>query len=221
MKILVLSCDKNADIFYAFHHCIEKYWKNHPEIIYKTETIQNPYYKTFCANYPMDKWTVGIREVLNQIDDDKILIMVDDCFVRTYVDEDRLYYAESKLSGNIACLNLEKSFDPTDEITEISGFKKRKHGSLFEVSIMCGIWDKDKLIIVLSEDCSPWQIEEKKRNYGFDFYINSGEYIIDWGYITWHTPGLLKGKWCKEVVPFFEKENISIDYSIRGFADEV
>ena len=39
MIILVASCDKNGDIFEAFHHCIEKYWKNHPEIIYATETL--------------------------------------------------------------------------------------------------------------------------------------------------------------------------------------
>ena len=45
MKILVLSCDKNGDLFDAFHHCMEKYYPNHPEIIYATETIQNPYYK--------------------------------------------------------------------------------------------------------------------------------------------------------------------------------
>ena len=48
MKILVLSCDKNIDTFDAFSHCMEKYYKNHPEVIYTTETVKNPYYKTIC-----------------------------------------------------------------------------------------------------------------------------------------------------------------------------
>ena len=45
MVILVCSCDKDGDLFEPFHHCIEKYYPEHPEIIYATETIKNPYYK--------------------------------------------------------------------------------------------------------------------------------------------------------------------------------
>ena len=62
MKVLVLSSDKNEDTFEPFHHCIEKYWKDHPEIIYSMETKQNPYYKTICKNYPIELWTKRIRE---------------------------------------------------------------------------------------------------------------------------------------------------------------
>ena len=72
MKILVCSCDKDEDIFYAFHHCMEKYYPEHPEIIYATETIKNPYYKTISINYPLELWTKRIRETLRLIEDDKI-----------------------------------------------------------------------------------------------------------------------------------------------------
>ena len=80
MKILVLSCDKDIDIFDAFHHCMEKYYPNHPEIIYATESVNNPYYKTICKNYPLNKWTRRIRETLEEIPDNEILIMIDDVF---------------------------------------------------------------------------------------------------------------------------------------------
>ena len=80
MKILVLSCDKNVDTFFPFYHCMEKYYPDHPEVIFATETVVNPYYKTICKSYPLDKWTRRIRETLAEIDDDKILIMIDDCF---------------------------------------------------------------------------------------------------------------------------------------------
>lgn len=217
MVILVLSCDKNTDLFQPFYHCIEKYWVNHPEVIYKTETIQNPYYRTLCAGYPMDKWTVGVREVLQQIQDTQILLMMDDCFIRDYVDTNRLRYLENQLNGNIACFNFEKAFADTDEETTVIGFKRRKHGERWEVSLMCGLWDRDKLLTVLSEDCSPWDIETKRNNYGFDFYINSAGYIIDWGYRYGKPVGIMKGKWSREIVPFFEREGITVDYSVRGF----
>ena len=51
MTILVMSSDNNQDTFELFHYCLEKNWPNHPEVIYSTETVINPYYKTICRNY--------------------------------------------------------------------------------------------------------------------------------------------------------------------------
>ena len=218
MVILVASCDKNDDIFYAFYHCMEKYWENHPEIIYATETIKNPYYKTINYNYPLDKWTVRMRKTLQDIDDDKILLMIDDCFIRTYVDEARIKYVEENLKDNIANFNFEKSWDANDEISSYKGFKKRMKGSSYEVSMLCGMWQKSALISILARDCDPWTIETEQESGPYDYYTNSSAPIIDWGYETWLPAGIYKGKWCKEIVPFFEKEGITVDYEKRGFA---
>ena len=219
MKILILSCDKDEDIFDAFYHCMEKYYPEHPEVIYSTETIVNPHYKTICKNYPLEQWTRRIRETLEEIDDDKVLVMVDDCFIRKQVDVNRIKYLESNLKGNIAMFNFEKTFDSNDEETALKGVKKRQHNSPYEVSIMCGLWDKEKLMNVIQEDSNPWEVEGKQNTCGYDYYINAGDYIIDWGYETYIYTGLCKGKWCKNVIPFFEQEGIKIDYSKRGFYD--
>ena len=103
--------------------------------------------------------------------------------------------------------------------TTLEGFKKRQHGAPYEVSIMCGLWDKNKLIDVLEGEYNPWEVEGRQDNKGYDYYINSGDYIINWGYETFIFTGICKGKWCKNVVPFFEKEGIKINYEKRGFID--
>ena len=220
MKILVLSCDKDSDTFQLFHHCMEKYWPNHPEVIYTTETLLNPYYKTISKNYPLEQWTRRIRETLREIDDDKILIMIDDCFIRKPVDEERLKYACDHLTGNMALMNFELSFDANDLETDLIGFKKRNHPSPYELSIMCGLWQRDKLIEVLERDSDPWSVEYRQDTKGFDYYINSGDYIIDWGYRTWGPVGITKGKWNRNVVEFAEQEGVYIDFEKRGFVDE-
>ena len=219
MKILVLSCDKNDDTFEAFHHCMEKYYPEHPEVIYATETIINPYYKTITKKYPLNLWTKRIRETVQEIEDDKILLMIDDCFIREPVDTQRIEYLNGVLKGNIAMFNFEKSFDASDEETDIIGIKKRKHPSIYEVSLLCGLWQKQALIDILQDDSDPWTVEGNQKTHGYDFYINSGDYIINWGYETWRPAGLFKGLWCKEVVDFFKKEGVEIDYGKRGFAD--
>ena len=75
---------------------------------------------------------------------------------------------------------------------------------------MCGLWNKDKLIKVLERDCDPWTIELEQQPCGFDYYINSGDYIIDWGYRTFRPCGILKGKWTPECLEFFRSEGLNV-----------
>ena len=208
MIIAVLSCDKNEDTFLPFCHFMERYYPNHPEIIYFTEGIINPFYKTIPIKRTLEKWTKGFREFLNQIDDEQILLMIDDCFIRKPVDVKRIEYASEHLNGNIALMNFEKSWDANDEPTDLNGWKKRKHGNEFEVSLLCGLWQKEKLLKVVERDCSPWEIELEQDNCGFDYYINSGDYIIDWGYRTFQPVGKVKGKWTKETVEFLKRNGL-------------
>lgn len=219
MVILVCSCDKDGDLFEAFHHCIEKYYPEHPEIIYATETIKNPYYKTINKNYPLELWTKRIRETLQEIKDNQILLMIDDIFIRRPVDTKRIDYARANLKGNIAMFNFEKAFNKEDKESGLDGFKIRKKGSEYELSLMVGLWNKQKFIDILSEDSDPWTVEYNQNTKGYDYLINSGDYIIDWGYKTFNPVGVVKGKWAREVVDFFKKEGIEIDYEKRGFID--
>ena len=217
MKILVCSCDKDDDTFEPFHHCMEKYWHEHPEVIYKTETINNPYYRTITADYPLNKWTDGMRKVIEQVNDEHILLLMDDIFIRRQVDLTRIEQSETIMenNSNIACMNYEQAFDPFDDETDIKGWKKRVHGSPWEVSIMCGLWDKAKLLNVLQDGLSPWEVEAVQNNCGYEFWINSGDYIIDWGYKTYRPSGISRGKWQRECIEFFNKEGIKVDYK-RG-----
>ena len=218
MKIVVFSCDNCKDTFYPFYKCMEKYYPNHPEIIYITETIKNPYYKTICKNYSFDLWSKKIREAIKEIDDDKLLIMTDDAFIRQPVDVKRIEYVANNLKGNIAMFNFEKSFDSDDKPSKYEMFKEKNKQGIAVNSLMCGMWQKDKLLDVLNITCQPWEIERLNIAVG-DYYINSGDFIIDIGYKFQQPFSITKGKWAREIVSFFEKEGIEIDYSVRGFYD--
>lgn len=219
MKIVVFSCDNCQDIFEPFYKCMEKYYPNHPEIIYITETIKNPYYKTICKDYPFELWTKKIREALKEIKDDKILLMTDDNFIRKPVDVDRIKYVEENLKGNIAMFNFEKSFDPLDQPSQYKGFKKKNLKGIAVNSLMCGIWQKQALMDALNITCKPWEIERLNIALDYEYYINSEDFIIDIGYVFQKPFAITKGKWAREIIPFFEREGIEMDYSIRGFYD--
>lgn len=212
MKIIVLSCSKNEELFAPFSHCLEKYYPNHPDVVYFTDGIMNPYYETISVDNKLETWTIGFRKFLKQIDDDYVLLMIDDCFIRKPVDWYRISQALDiiKNEPNVACMNFEKSWDEMDVPTQYEGWKKRIHGRDYEVSLMCGLWNKEKLLKVVDRDCSPWDIELNQDGKGFDYYINSGDYIIDWGYRTFQPCGKVKGQWTKEAKDFLESEGYRV-----------
>lgn len=217
MKILVASCDKNKDLFPIFSHCIEKYWPDHPEIIYSTETVINPKYKTICKKYSIENWTKRIRETVQEIDDKFILFMVDDIFIQSKVNHDRIMSLEKYIDDTVGSLNLQPSgFDKLD-VPYKDDIMKRSENGEFKTSVMCSLWRKDKLLSVLDYDTNPWQFEWDNKHKGYTYLITKNGDYLNWGFSNkqWRF-GLHEGKWFRECIKFLESENLNIDYSKRG-----
>lgn len=222
-KIVVMSCDKNKDLWKPFYLCMEKYWKNHPEIIYSTETLENPYYKTICKDIPIDKWTKRVYETVKDLDCSHILLMVDDLFIREKVNYQIIDHLATYITNNVASINFEFSFDKKDIlIYNRFGIMLRNPNGKFKLSCMCQLWKKSALLDLFNVEYNPWGFEKKGNPKHYSFLISKNGNFINWGkrHDTWKW-GIVKGKWTKECKEFFDKEGIKdIDYSIRGFINE-
>lgn len=215
-----MSCDKNYDIFDAFHHCIEKYWENHPEIIYSLETFTNPYYKTINKNIPLEKWSKRVRETVKEIDAEYILFMIDDLFIREQVDNQKILNLCQYIKGNVAALNLEQSFDPLDKPLNNEILIRNRFGE-YRTSCMCQIWQKEAMLKLFNLELNPWQFEKANIGLNYTFLISKNGDLLNFGKKKgeWRF-GIVKGKWTKECKEFLDKENIQINYVIRGFIKE-
>ena len=163
-KILVMSCDKNEDLWLPFHHCIEKYWKDHPEIIYSTETKINTYYKTICVNTPISCWTYRVYETIKKLECDNILLMVDDIFLRDYVNGEQINYIENFINFNIASFNFERSFDSGDKpLFQHEDILIRNNNGKFKLSLMCQLWKRKAMLKLFQEPLDPWTFENKNN----------------------------------------------------------
>lgn len=218
-KIVVMSCDKNDDLWLPFHHCMEKYWKNHPEIIYSTETKINPYYKTICRNLPINKWTKRVYETIKDLKCDNILLMVDDLFLRDFVDSKKIDILEKELVSNIVAFNFEFKFDMWDIPYKYDLYIRNPIGK-FQTSCMCQMWNMSVMKKLFNVSLDPWQFEKQNKTYNFLFLISKSGNYLNWGKRRddWRW-GIVKGKWTQECKEFLDKECIDIDYSIRGFID--
>lgn len=216
--IVIFSCDKNEEVYPICLKLLDKYYPNHPRVYVLSET---KYFKgafSITCNKPLNEWSKRIRYSLSEIPYEKVLFMCDDVFLRAPVNTEKLKEASRIIKDNVANINFENSFSDEDKDCEYAGFKFRPVGSRFRVSLLCGLWNKEKLMQVLSENCSPWDIEARQKDYGFDYYINTDKPIFEW--LNDHIYGngaIRNGRWQKEVVEFLKSEQIEVDYNKKGF----
>lgn len=217
MKIIVMSCDKNTDTFEPFHHCIEKYWPEHPEVIYSTETVVNPYYKTICKDYSINEWTKRIRETVELFDDTHFLLMCDDIFIRERVNNDSINDLCKIIKDNIAVVSLNISCGTNE--TAFNADLVIRNGK-WQLSLSDSIWSKEAILDLFDYDTDPWTFEINNRIKDYICLAAKNNYFINRGssgYAKWFA--LHRGKWCWECKEFFDKEGIVVDYSKRGFYD--
>lgn len=221
MKILVMSCDRYSKYtFELFHHCIEKYWPNHPEIYYCTETVNNPYYKTLTINYPVNRWTRRLNEALKQIDDNLVLVCPDDTFFRKKVNTDLIDKYCTYIDNKLIAINLEPPLDGI-QCNEILTIRNPKGKYLS--SMMPQIWNKDKLIeLTENQDKSPREAEHLAVNTDYSFGILASDNLgIDFGKKPHIYPyAIVEGKWAREMIDFCKKEEIDIDFNELGFFEK-
>ena len=219
-KILVMSCDRYLKYTgELFHHCMEKYWKNHPEIYYCLETSDNPYYQTIHSNYPVDKWSLRLVDALKQIDSDIVLVCPDDTFIRKPVNDKVLKKLASYIDNKLIGINLEPAFDgvQVNEILTIRDSNKK-----WLTSMMPQLWNKAKLIeLIGGRELSPRAVEKIGTGTPYNFgIITTNNTDIDFGKIKNVYPyAITEGKWAREIIKFCEQEGIEIDFSELGFFD--
>lgn len=215
MKILVMSCDKNQDLFSLYYYCMEKYWPTHPEIIYSTETVINPYYKTIpCYK---KSWGLRLREALKQIDDDIILLTLDDIFIREPMDIRNEAFIQMLMSNKkIGYINLEGLYyDSTAEYNEWCDYFDVET-AYYKASVMLNVFRKDCLY-QLANSVSPWEFEFQQPSKDY-IYLITKKPAMNFGKnketeCLW---GIVEGKWTTECLKFFAKEGIDIEYNKRG-----
>ena len=221
LAIVCFSCDKDEEMWPIFSICLNKYWPNHPRVYLLTETKTSPIIDTICYNYPLNKWTTRIIKSLNDIKENKVVFICDDVFLNDYVNIDKLKDCLKILDKEpkAAYINFEMSFNYYDVFCQYNGFKKKTKDSDFRLSLLCGIWDKKKLIDILSnKEGSPWDVEDSGDILKYDAYIVSDKKVLSWfrdgraQYAACHN-----GKWSKDLPDFLKKEGLTMDLEKKGF----
>lgn len=161
MKVVILTCDKYAWLVPIFLHFYKKYWPDNP---YQTEIIteKNHVNGRFVFYTGGVSWSSGIINYLKQSDEDKFLLIDEDCLIEKTVNTERVRLAEKLCKHNVGCVKLnapEKYYNRHAIESGIKFYKEYPLDKSYSMSMQMAIWQKRYLLDVLRHKENAWQAE--------------------------------------------------------------
>lgn len=177
-SVIIMSCDKFKATWKPFFALYNKYFKNDYKTYIVTETLDCEYANTIKVT---GTWTERLRIALEQIKSDNVLFMLDDFFIRSNVNIERIEYCISQMNDDIAVFNFEKKYRNCDA-SNLKGFERQYNNQVYLNSCQPSLWNRQALIERLQKNTDVWTWETTCVNDKRIYYINTEDFIIDVGY---------------------------------------
>lgn len=230
VTLLVNTCDSYSDLWVPFFTLLKRYFTPlHMRILVNTETKQ-------CTFDGLQIDTVNcsgsygkrMRTALKQVKTEYVLLLLDDFFLRRPVNQQRLQDIIGWMDKDPDIVYFNSDLTETNvdlELDRYPGYRRLPSGNRFTLNLQAAVWRTEKFLKYWHHDVSPWEWEErcnvltrKHPNEKFYCLYRDEARFIDYGYHPGQWMGICHGQWVEQdVVPLFEKENIPVDFSKRGF----
>lgn len=222
LAILVVSCDRYADLWEIFFTLFDRYW---PDCPYKVYLGTN--FKTFELGgrnsgkavetifVGEDKnWADNARCMLGHINEPYVLMLLEDFFIDKPVDTDhirkRLDYV---IKNDLDCLRLNPCPPPCNVIDRKLRIGCVECGSPYYITTQPSIWKKESLSRLMRPGFSAWdfEIRNSKESESLKMDIcGSNCYLIS------HRNGVERGRFYKSTLQFLLKENLEVHSTRAG-----
>ena len=230
--ILVNTCDAFEDCWSPFFTLLLKNWESvRAPVLLNTETklYEHPGMSIKCARVQgkgTDKisWSECLIRGLKQVETPLVLYFQEDYFIDKPVRSEIIDRAASYMLANPAVkhigLTSHGSHGPYEPTKEDWLLEIRKDAR-YRISAQTGLWRVDTLLYYLRPVENAWMFEifgtwraarKREQFLCVTHKLPQGGPAVDY----LHT-GIIKGKWHSQIKDVFEKNEIEIDYSIRGF----
>ncbi len=234
LTIFVNTSDNFEDCWHPFFSLFQRYWPDCPyPIVLNTETKDYNFsgINITCAKVSSGEvnrlgWSECLARALDGINTPYILYLQEDYFLESAVKADVLKeLLDLMRAGQADVIRLSEAVDAGPWHTTDSNLiwavdQKAK----WRFSLQAALWRKDLLRKQIRQHESPWQLEsfggsrlrrskEKICCVNRDLFYGKGKEVF-----PYQPTGIIAGKWVGEiVVPLFQANDITVDFSIRGF----
>src|ERR1700693_1190591 len=217
--VLVVSCDRYADLWRPFFTIFWNYWPNCPFPVYlgsNFKSYDDTQVKTILVGEDV-RWAAGVIKMLDHLKSDYLFLFLEDFFLIEKVDTRRiLNLVETARQNQIGCLRMVSgshlSFPPTHALEQYPGLGIIAPGDMNRVSTQVALWKTETLRTLLNPHFNPWQFEE------IGTILSEGMPDQFWGT---YRPAILydqcveRGKWRPEGISHCRNMGLEIDLSAR------
>ncbi len=210
--ILVLSCDKFADLWEPFFTLFEKNRNHCPYPVYlgsNTAGYEDTQIKTIYSGEDID-WSTSYKSIVQQIPHKYILVLLEDVFIISKIDVEKITQSVQFMQKNNA---KHIHFRPTPKPDkwlpnqEIGVYEKR---APYRVNVV-GFWDREYLLNLLIDGESPWNFEIQGS---YRTAYDEGFYCLNVPLFS-HVHVVEKGCWFPEAIAYCNEHNIVLELDKR------
>ncbi len=209
VAFMVVSCDKYADLWDPFFHCLQKYWPDCPYAVY---LLTN--HKTYDApdvtvvNIGEDRsYSDNLRSALSQISEPWVILWLEDVFISERVDTQR-FEAIIAEAQSIPVGYLKISPDLPLSYADAAGQEigPIPKGVRYRSAIGLSLYNVETLKKLLTPEASAWDLDTSTISNELEepFYALTSKAARRPPIIWAH--GVIKGRWYWPAIGFLRRE---------------
>lgn len=238
--ILVNTCDAYEDCWDPFFKLFTLYWPEYSGKIYLNTERKNYSYGKLniisiqgCKNDKIGSqtsWGIRFKRSLEAIENDIILYLQEDFFMKDFVKNDIMEKFGKLMSMNddIDCIHLtDQAVIPENNASKYMGLHPALLRQRYRVCLQASLWRKNVLMDYIKPKESIWEFEEFGSKRGailkHNFYTVDRNWVKlnEFEIIPYIFTGITQGRWNEKVVSLFESHHVEIDFEIRGFVKDI
>jgi len=217
IAVLVVSCDKYADLWQPFFTLFRRFWADCPLDVYLLSNhleFSDLAVKSLKVGDDIS-WSDNLVKAVNELPHQYIFLFIDDLFLFGPVDNGRvLRVLEWAAAARADYIRLNPSQKPDRPYNDLVGVVSP--GTIYRTSTVISVWRKRILLNLLRPAESAWDFEIKgsERSDEFDGFFST------WKDHFHVTNGVIKGKWRQYAVSRLDSLGVKVDLSMRSVMTE-
>ena len=230
IPLIVSSCDKCSDLWQPFFYLIKKNWPDFDRKVYLCTDSKSFAYEGFDIICPLimpsgSTWSENLMALLKGMDEEYVLLMLEDFWLKEKVDETQLHQCEEILKSDptigFVCLIRQLDSSLENPISEkYPNLIEYGRHTPYRVTTQAGLWRRDYLLSLLRKHESAWWFEMfgSKRSQRSEYH----SYVVEKSVFSYDDGGVLfRGCYVEEYIKFFKDDkNISINPKRRTDSKE-
>lgn len=216
LGVLVLSCDRYADLWPACFESFFRAWPDCPYPVYlasNERAFEHPRVTSLLSGPDRD-WSSSVRRSVAQMPEDRVLFLYDDAFLTGRVDGEAVaHYLAWAEEHKANYLRMRGAPRPDKRVAENLG--RIEPGSMYRTSLFQSLWRREVFLEVAKDGENPWQFELEGLKRADQYEGFYGVYRTVLSYVH----GVERGKWFPWAITSLSLRGLPVQPGARPVMD--